>query len=458
MKELTDEAKLVLKWRKNPTEFFRFCWPNIFVWDKLNDICQSIVENKRTVVRSGHGVGKSWLMARLAIWFLTVYKPSKVITTAPVWSQVEKILWKEIRLAYSESIANLGGEILQTEWKVSEDCFAIGISTNEKIDQRQYGATQMQGYHSPNLLFLLDEAAGVPSEIWMAATSLLTSDNNKIIAIGNPASPSGTFFDAFKSPIWNKIHISCFDHPNVREGRMIIPGCVTKDWIDERKIEWGEDSPLYKAKVLGEFPTESSDTLIPLSWVERAVENSLAVKDGVIRLGCDVARYGEDETVIYHRDGLHFELEEVTNKKSTTDTTGRLISTHNRLVASVSAVDDTGVGGGVTDMAKERGIQVEPINFGSPAIDSERFANLKAEMYWMLREEFEKTTLSIPSDSILINQLASIRYGYTSKGQIRIESKDDMKKRGQKSPDRADALAICYIAGRRVKIPQILFI
>mgnify|MGYP001600111149 FL=1 len=444
--------------RRDPIIFFKLCWPEAIVWEKLQEIAQSVVDHKRTIVRSGHGVGKSWLMARLVIWFLTVYKPSKVITTAPIWSQVEKILWKEIRQAHHASRWSLAGELLQTEWKIDEDCFAVGISTNERVDQREYGATQMQGYHSPNMLFILDEAAGVPAEIWTASTSLLTSDNNKIIAIGNPASPTGPFFDAFKSPIWNKIHISCAEHPNVREGKTIIPGCVTKDWIEERKTEWGEDSPLFKAKVLGEFPVEGADTLISLSWIERAVDNPLAVKDGNIRLGCDVARYGEDETVLYQREGLCFDLCEVTNKKSTTDTSGRVIASYERLEASVVAVDDTGVGGGVTDMVKEKGLHVEAINFGSAAIDSERFANLKAEMYWLLREEFEKNTISIPNDPILINQLASIKYGYTSRGQIKIESKDDMKKRGQKSPDRADALAICYIAGRRVKIPQILFV
>ena len=299
---------MILEFQKNPIEFFRFCWGDeIIIWDKLDEICKSVVNNKRTIVRSGHGIGKSWLMGRLALWFLYCYYPSKVVSTAPTWHQVEKILWGELRKAYMTSRVDLGGKLLQTELKLNEDWFAFGLSTSQTNEQKDFGAVKMQGIHSPNLLFILDEGAGVPKEIWTASTSLLTGENNKIIAIGNPASPRGEFFEAFKSPIWNKISISCYDHPNVRQNKTLVQGCVSKEWIEERKIEWGENSPLFKAKVLGEFPDEGEDTLIPLSSVEKAV-----IKEHVWakskKLGCDVARFGSDETIIFESDGVEFRM------------------------------------------------------------------------------------------------------------------------------------------------------
>jgi hypothetical protein len=427
------------------------------LWEKQVEVAESVVGHKRVTVRSGHGVGKSWLMARLAIWFLTVFKPSKVITTAPTWTQVEKVLWGEISAAYRSSRIPLGGELLSTQWKIAEDCFALGISTREGVEQRDFGSTKLQGFHSPNLLVILDEAAGVPPETWTGATSLATGSNNRIVAIGNPASPSGPFYETFKSPIWHKIEISCLEHPNVTTGETVIPGAVTGDWVEERKAEWGENSPLFQAKVLGQFPVEGSDTLIPLSWVERAIGAKVA-GDERKSIGCDVARFGEDETVIFKSLGNTYELVESVNKRATNETAGRLVLAAKDAGAEFVAVDDTGVGGGVTDMLREQGMSVVPVNFGAVAEDPERFANLKAEIFWNLREDFEKSRISVPDDAVLMNQIASIRYSLTSKGQIKIESKDEAKKRGLRSPDRADALAICHYAKRANWIPEMLWI
>ncbi len=434
------------------------CWPDILVWDKLEDICHSVVDYKRTAVRSGHGIGKSWLLARIAIWFLTVYKPSIVLTTAPTGRQVEKILWKEIHAAYKSSKIPLGGKLLQVEWKISEDNYAVGFSTDEKADSRDFGSTKFQGFHSPNLLVLLDEGAGILPEIYTGLSSLLTGGNNKAIAIGNPASPTGPFYDAFTSPIWHKIHISCFDHPNVKTGQIIVPGAVTKEWIEERRQEWPEGTPLWEAKVLGNFPTEGSDTLIPLSWIEKAVYNPNVKREGVKSLGGDVARFGNDENTIFHSVGNHFELYDAFKKVDLMETTGRFIKAKTDCGMEFFAVDDSGVGGGVTDRARELNHAVLPVNFGSAAQDPERFANFKAEAFWMLREDFEKGEISIEDDPILINQLASIKFAYTSKGQIKIESKEDMKKRGLKSPDRADGLVICHYAKRANWMPEVLWI
>lgn len=441
--------------QQDPINFFKAAWPNIYLWDKLEEICKQIVINRRVVVPSGHGIGKTWLMARIALWFLYCYYPSKVITSAPTWSQVELLLWSEIKSAYNTCQFPLGGRLLESQLKIEEDWFAIGLSTRGKASDREFGTPKFQGFHSENLLILLDEAPGIEPEIWTSVETLITGTNNKILAIGNPTSPSGKFYEACKSPLWHKVEVSSFSHPNVIEKQILVPGAVTREWITERREEWGEDSPLWKAKVLGQFPDEGNDTLIPLSWAEGCVSLVLS-EEGEKKLGIDVARFGSDMTVFCFIFGQVVQPLEAINKKDTNYTTGRVKILHGDNSFDYIGVDDTGVGGGVTDGLKDSDIYVDPVNFGSSAIESDRFENLKAELYWNLREDIRDKKISLPDDKELVNQLCSIKYNYTRKGKIKIESKDEMKKRGLKSPDKADALAIAN--RKKVSEPSIVIL
>jgi hypothetical protein len=427
--------------RRNPVNFFKAAWPDIYLWDRLEEICIQIVNNRRVVIPSGHGIGKTWLLARIALWFLFSFYPSKVITSAPTWSQVELLLWSEIKNAYNSSQFRLGGRILETQLKIEDDWFAIGLSTRGKAKEREFGTPKFQGFHSENLLVLLDEAPGIEPEIWTSVETLITGINNKIVAIGNPTSPSGKFYEACMSPLWHKLEISSFNHPNITSGKIIVPGAVTAEWIEERRKEWGEDSPLWQAKVLGQFPDEGDDTLIPLSWAEQCIGLDLGT-EGEKRLGVDVARFGSDMTVFCTLHGSTVLPLEAVNKKDTNFTIGRVRVLNDQQGFSQIGIDDTGVGGGVTDGLKELKTNIAPVNFGEAAIESERFENKKAELFWVLRELIRDKQLSLPDDKELINQLCSIKYSYTRKGKIKIESKDELKKRGLKSPDKADALAI----------------
>lgn len=428
-------------YQKQPIEFFKAAWPNVFIWDKLEDIVNALIANRRVIVPSGHGIGKTWLMARIALWFLFCYYPSKVITSAPTWPQVELLLWSEIKKAYNTTNFPLGGRLLTTELKIDEDWFAIGLSTRGKASEREYGTPKFQGFHSENLLVLLDEAPGVEPEIWTSVETLITGINNKLLAMGNPTSPSGKFYEASKSPLWCKIEVSSFDHPNVKTGTITVPGAVTRDWIEERRKDWGEDSPLWKAKVLGKFPDEGDDTLIPLSWAEACVGLELGT-EGLKKLGVDVARFGSDMTVFCTMLGPTVKPLEWVNKKDTNFTIGRIKVLNIENSYDSIGVDDTGVGGGVTDGLQDSGTNIDPVNFGEAAVESDKFENMKAELYWNLREDIRDKKISLPDDKELVNQLCSIKYSYTRKGKIKIESKDEMKKRGLKSPDKADALAI----------------
>jgi len=408
-------------------------------WDKQAQVMNAVKNHKRVAVRSGHGVGKTWTAARIAIWFLTAFRPSKVITTAPTWQQVEKLLWTEIATQYATSKYPLGGKLLQTEWKITADHFAIGYSTDDP--------TKFQGHHSPHILVIFDEAMGIQPFIWEAAEGLLTSGMTRFLAIGNPTIPIGNFYDAFKSPIWEKIKISCYDCPNVTSGELLYPGLVTKEWIDERKIEWGENSPIFKSRVAGDFPEEGNDTLIPLFWVERAQQTAISHSDQDKRvLGVDVARYGDDHTAFVVMEGKQVIHLEGYQGKNTTTTVGVINKLASDFNVSLIAVDDSGVGGGVVDMLQEQKKNVLPVNFGESAKDGERFENLKSEIFWSLREDFEQSQINIGAYHQLMAELPTILYEVTSKGRLKIVGKDKMKKLGLHSPDYADALVIAHYA------------
>lgn len=457
--ELNQQEKLLLEYQKNPVKFFKAAWPDVILWDKLELILEKLVTHHRVIVPSGHGVGKTWIEARIALWFLNCFAPSKIITTAPTWPQVELLLWSEIKAAHKSAVIPLAGRLLQTEIKVQDDWFGVGFSTSGKSDEREFGTPKFQGFHAENLLVLFDEAPGVKHEIWISAGSLIVAQNNKWLAMGNPTSPTGDFYEACKSPIWEKVEISSFDHPNVKENRVVIPGAVTTEWIEDRRKEWGEDSPLWISKVLGKFPDEGDDTLIPLSWAEACIGLNLGT-EGLKRLGVDVARFGGDMTVIAEFLGPQLNPLEAVNKKDTNWTIGRVKRKNAEIGGGYDGigVDDTGVGGGVTDGLEADEIDVEPFNFGSSAQEDDKFENLKAEIYWNLREAIRDKKISLPDDKELVNQMCSIRYKFTRKGRIAIESKDDMKKRGLKSPDRADAVAIAYSTGLLKEAPRITVI
>jgi hypothetical protein len=377
----------------------------------------------------------TFIAARAVIWFLSCFHPAKVITTAPTWNQVKNVLWTELARAYRNSKVAIGGELFQTSLRLSDDHFAAGFSTNDP--------DKFQGHHSPHIMVVFDEAPGVAPEIWEASKGLLSSGHSRFLAIGNPTSPTGMFYDAFKNRLFNKIAISCYDSPNIKEGKVVTPGLVSHQWIEDMKQEWGENSPIFKSRVLGEFPIEGEDTLIPLTWVERAIDKQIA-PEGKKTLGIDVARFGSDSTVFVVMHGRKVIHVQGHVGNPTTKTAGIAVQLFNEYGCDRILVDDVGVGGGVCDILVEQRLPVVGVNFGDKAKDSERFYNLKAEIFWNLRDEFANNTIDIPDHDRFLDELPSLMYEVTSRGQLKIIGKDAMKKLGMKSPDYADALAIAH--------------
>ena len=447
----TEDAKNLLKrCQKDPLFFSRYVLGGEQPWEKQRQIMLSVRDNPRTVVPSGFGVGKTWVAARTVLWFLFSHPNSLVITTAPTWRQVENVLWAEIRRQHQQSSKPLGGEILRTQIKIADDWFALGLSTDEPA--------RFQGFHSANLLLVFDEAAGIDRSIWDVAEGQMAGVFARWLAIGNPIAPSGSFYDTAKGSLWNTIPISCLDCPNVKSGKIIYPKLVTSQWVEERRKEWGEQSPLYQSKVLGQFPTTSEHGLIPLEWLLAAQQrpaNNMAVNPDERRIGVDVARSGNDATVFLFREGSAVRNIEGYHNPNTMETVGKLIIFVDKHKVSWNNVfvDAIGIGAGVVDRLKEQRRRVRAVNFGSSAYDSKKYANMRAECYWKVHDALKldaavPMTLPARCDK-LVSELASIEWHVTSTGKIIVEPKEDIKKRLGRSPDYADALALTY--GRQLR-------
>lgn len=232
------------------------------VWHKMIEVAEGVRDHQKTCVFAGHGVSKTYELARLALWFLYTHKPSTVITTAPIFDQVEKLLWKEIHTAHSQAKIPLGGNMTKTQLDLDPEqkWFAYGFST--KADTVTGEATRMQGYHNKYVLIIFDEAAGIPAAIWKASESLLTDPNCKIVAVGNPTSASGSFAECEEDPTWHFIRISVKDSPNFKTGEQIIPEISGRAYEETIRRKYGEESSEYGIRVAGRKPEYTAGTYL----------------------------------------------------------------------------------------------------------------------------------------------------------------------------------------------------
>jgi hypothetical protein len=276
-----------------------------------------------------------------------------------------------------------------------------------------------------------------------------------VLAVGNPTDPNSHFAEVCKPGSgWHVQQISAFDTPAYTGEPVsdnVLENLVSPSWVAKRKQMWGDKDPRYIARVKGQFPKVSSDSLIESDWIKAAQERSLR-RNRKPHLGIDVARYGDDETVIMQREGGWARIAWAGGKLSTMETVGHVGRVKKQLNSEpglndwvTMAVDADGLGAGVFDRLIELGHAVGEIRGGKTAIEPEDFVNARSEWFWNLRKRFEDGDIDIdPNDDELAKQLGEIKWKMTSNGRIAVESKDEMRKRGLSSPDRADALAYAF--------------
>ena len=445
-------------------------------WWKQEDVLDAVMRERRVAVKSGNGLGKDFTAAVAVLWYLHCHDPAIVLSTAPTFRQVRHVLWRQIHRLHRGAADILGGTLLDTRWDLAEDRYALGLSAD--------GADQFQGFHCPNVLVVVDEAEGVREEIYEAIDSVMTSQNPTLLLIGNPTSTSGPFHRAFheESGIYKTITISALDSPNVQNRSIDIAGLTTAEWVEERRAIWGENSDLFRSRVLGKFPLRGEDNLLSIDDINAAVydegidpgmgrgEACLAptgarvdgdrARDdpfdlflpgmapsnyGRVVVGVDVARFGSDRTVVLMRRGDRVESIKAFSRIDTMATTGQVMVAVREHRPDVVNVDVIGVGGGVVDRLREQGVRAHGINVAEAPRRDRTCANLRAEGYQSLAQRFRDRRIRIPRDTELISELASLRYRYDSRGRLVMEKKTRARGRGAPSPDRADALMLAFL-------------
>lgn len=395
-------------------------------------------------IRSGHGVGKTTTLAWLIIWFMLTRYPQKTVCTAPTTAQLYNALMADTR-GWIQQLPDALQELFiigaeSIELKAAPDTSFVSFRTS-----RPETPEALQGVHSDNVLLIVDEASGIHEKVFEAAQGSMSGHNAITILAGNPVRGSGLFYDTHRKPEvmkrWHRIHVSCLD-----------TDLVTTDFPQMIADQYGEESNVYRVRVLGEFPAADDDTVIPLELADAALKRDVKPTNQKPVWGLDVARFGNDRTALAKRKG-NVLLEKVKTWRNldTMEVTGRVKAEYDATPEKekpvVICVDVIGLGAGVVDRLKELGIPVRGINVSESPAMGERYRNLRAELWhgktlpW-----FQKRDCNLGDDVDLSGELTKVRFKITSNGKIQLESKEEMKKRGHPSPDIADAFVLTFAA------------
>jgi phage terminase large subunit len=409
---------------------------------------EAVGKHDRVSIRSGHGVGKTTLQAWLVLWFLLTRKNCKIPVAANSQDQLRDTIWPEIAKWHRRLPDALRDMIeVQAERVVvaqdPEGAFAVRRTASKENPEA------LQGFHADHLLFLLDEASGIPDVVFEVGMGALSTSGAKVVMAGNPTRASGFFYDTHHSlrSRWHMMHVSCLDVPRAQ------------GHIEDIKAKYGKGSNAWRVRVLGEFPTADDETVIPLELVLSAVGRNISSLDYYPVWGVDVARFGDDRTALAKRQANKL-LEPIRWWHSTDlmATVGRIKAeydeTHYDSRPWAILIDVIGLGAGVYDRCKELGLPVKAINVGEAASSRENCMRLRDELWLKGREWFQQKACSIDQDEALIAELTAPTYTFSSTGKMVVESKADMKKRGIRSPDLADAFLLTFAFGDRRKVER----
>lgn len=415
-------------------------------------VMMDVANASRVTVRSGQGVGKTALEAVIALWFMTTRPFARVVATAPTRQQLHDVLWSEIEKWRSKS------PLLSTILKWTKTyVYMVGFEKRWfAVARTATKPENMQGFHEDNMLFIVDEASGVAEPIMEAILGTLSGPGNKLLMCGNPTQTSGTFYDSHTA-----------DLAMYRAHKISSRDCArtNKEMIAAMERKYGKDSNFIRVRVDGEFPLQDDDVFLPMSALDRSIHSDWTLTKPVkIDISCDVARFGDDKTVIAYKVNEKVTIYDKVNGRDLMRTADKIVELGIELIRKykykgsiIIRIDDSGVGGGVTDrlrQIKERSpsrfswMVVKPIMFGQ-RIRHIYYHDTTTYMYACMKEMIasvdekgqpKPVELVLPDDADLFAQLSSRRYEMTEASKIKIESKDDFKKRIGSSPDEADCV------------------
>ena len=431
-------------WGQSGTELENEKGPDVWQAQQLLRIQSAIQSDPegyqvQEAIASGHGVGKSCLVAWIVLWAISTRPHINIVVTANTDTQLRTKTWKELGKWHTLSRNHHWFEWSATKLTHKE---YFGTWVASAIPNSEKNSESFAGTHGDHVLIIMDEASAIPDKIWEVTEGAMTTPKAMWFAYGNPTRNSGRFKDCFNKfkHRWENHQI---DSRNCRK--------TDKKRIGQWKEDWGEDSDFFRVRVRGEFPRVGTTQLISSEAVEKARRADLDIAEYMffpIIVSVDVARFGADETVISCRQGrkLHFQKPfrglRNTQVAAQAAEVWREYKKHGAAMGPIM-VDGIGVGSGVVDYLHESGYPVTDVNVGAVAENQAIYYNKRAECYMRMKEWFDSGA-DIPDDPGLPDQIADINYSYDNKEKVRIEKKADVKARGSASPDRVDSLALSF--------------
>jgi len=426
----------VRRYRSDPVLFVQEvfgCEPDPWQCDLMNAVAAG---ERKCSCKSGHGVGKSTGASWLMLWFLLTRYPVKIVVTAPTSSQLFDALFAEVKRWVNEM-----PDALKSLLNVKSDRIELSAAPSEAFiscrTSRKENPEALQGIHAEHVMLVADEASGCPEAVFEAAAGSMSGHAAHTILLGNPTRGSGFFYDThnrLRGEWWTKT-ISCLDSPRVSD-----------EYVAEMASRYTTESNAYLVRVLGEFPVADDDTVVPLHLVEAAMHRDLQPAEGVQPTwGLDVARMGDDASVLCKRVGRVVTEIRSWRKLDLMQLCGAVKAEYDALPPSEQPmiyVDSAGLGSGVLDRLQELNLPAIGVNVSESPSMGQQYLNLRAELWFRVKSYLEGRDCSLPRDELLLAELVAPRYSFTSSGKIKIEGKDQMKARGLKSPDKADALCL----------------
>lgn len=456
-------------------------------WDVQKQVLLSVRDNRRTSVTACHAIGKSYITANAAIWFLMSHPNACVLLTAPTYRQVSEVLWRSIGGLYEKAKHRgcpLGGKFFsEPKWELGKEWFMLGFSPQHP--------EKAQGFHAPYILIILDEASGIPDGVFGALRGIMASGHVRLLMLGNPNKPSGEFHKSFEASrhMYTTFQVSAWDTPNLKhlreacgvdsdgkltkwgesaEGRKkrlailraaepVMPWLVGPFYVADMEEEFGWDSDIYRVRVLGQFPQGSPDQLVPLHLIMEATYRWDDLSDserwwkhrqkvsGCPVSALDVARFGSAESVWTGRLDHVFAPQVCWTGLDTVQLSHAAAAEITRYDTRINRVDADGLGGGPFDQLSRMVMGVQEFRGGTTdGVNTERFANLRAQGFWGLRERYFEGRIAHMGDDRLIGQIASMRYDHRASGQILMVGKKILATDEDADGfDRADSLMMC---------------
>lgn len=449
---MTPAAEAMRAWQADPVLFVReVLGVELDAWQV--ECLQALVHSgkRRFCLKASKGPGKSALLSLAAWWFLCTRPHPKIVATSITGGNLKDGLWTEmakwqarsplLKAMFTWTKERIVAKDHPETWWMSARQWSKGADSSQQADT-------LAGIHADHVMFIVDEAGGVPDAVVAAAEAgLANADDAKgteafLLIAGNPTELSGPLYRACtreRGLWWVKEISGDPDDPN-RAPRVSI------EWARQQIEKWGRESPYVLVNVFGQFPPGQSNALLGVEEVTAATRRVIGdadYLDEVKVLGVDVARFGDDTSVIVMRQGRACFKPKVFRNIDTMQLAGQVALVIQKNDPDAVFIDQTGIGSGVVDRLRQLGYPIIGIDFGQRAIEPGRFANRRAEMWWKMAD-WIRNGGCLPDDPEFISEPTGPTYRFDAAGRLILESKEDLKKRGIASPNKADALALTF--------------